>query len=77
MKENDIIENKEIENDGESKEKKGNFFKDWIIPIFCAIAIAVAINKFVFINVYIPSGSMIPTLNINDKLIVTRIWNKV
>ena len=76
MKENDIIENKEIENDGESKEKKGNFFKDWIIPILCAIAIAVAINKFVFINVYIPSGSMIPTLNINDKLIVTRIWNK-
>lgn len=76
MKENDIIESKEIENGNESKKNKGNFFKDWIIPILSAIAIAVAINKFVFINVYIPSGSMIPTLNINDKLIVTRIWNK-
>lgn len=76
MKENDVIENKEIEMDTEPKEKKGNFFKDWIVPIICAIGIAFAINKFVFINVYIPSGSMIPTLNINDKLIVTRIWNK-
>lgn len=76
MKENDVIKNKEIESDAKQEEKKGNFFKDWIIPIICAGAIAFAINKFVFINVYIPSGSMIPTLNINDKLIVTRIWNK-
>ena len=52
MKENDIIENKEIENDGESKEKKGNFFKDWIIPIFCAIAIAVAINLYLLMFIY-------------------------
>ena len=58
------------------KDNKGNFFKDWIIPIVFAVIIAFAINKFVFISVYIPSGSMIPTLNIDDKLIVTRIWNK-
>ena len=74
--ENDIIESTKSENDTKPEEKKGNFFKDWVVPIICAVAIAFAINKFVFINVYIPSGSMIPTLNINDKLIVTRIWNK-
>ncbi|WP_294394540.1 signal peptidase I [uncultured Clostridium sp.] len=86
MKENDAIEIKEaeikkVENEqmGSNKTEKnkgGNFFKDWIVPIICAVAIAFALNKFAFINVYIPSGSMIPTLNINDKLIVTRIWNK-
>ena len=72
----DEIKSKGIENGSESKEKKGNFFKEWIIPIACAVGIAIALNKFVFMNVYIPSGSMIPTLNIQDRLIVTRIWNK-
>lgn len=56
-------------------EKKNNFFKEWVIPIFAAIGIAILINKFVFYNVYIPSESMVPTLNVGDKLMVTRIYN--
>ena len=39
------------------------------------IGIAILINKFVFYNVYIPSESMVPTLNVGDKLMVTRIYN--
>lgn len=59
-----------------TNERKGNFFKDWIIPILSALVLALLINKFIFFNIYIPSGSMIPTLNINDKLVVTRVYNK-
>lgn len=59
------------------KNKKTSFFKEWIIPIICAIGIVFLLNKFVYINVSLPpSGSMIPTLNDNDRLIATRIWNK-
>lgn len=53
-----------------------SFFKEWVIPIISALILAVLINKFVFFNVYLPpSGSMIPTLNNNDKVIVSRIYN--
>lgn len=57
--------------------KKTNFFKEWILPILISIGIVFLLNKFVFINVCLPpSGSMIPTLNDNDRLIATRVWNK-
>lgn len=51
------------------------FVKEWVLPILAAVFIAILINKFVFFNVKIPSGSMIPTLNIEDKLIVARVHN--
>lgn len=76
MKKNDEIKSKEIESDINPQEQKSSFIKEWIIPILCAVGIAIALNKFVIMNVYIPSGSMIPTLNIKDRLIVTRLWNK-
>ncbi|WP_242836041.1 signal peptidase I [Clostridium sp. DL-VIII] len=40
-----------------------------------AIGIAILINKFLVYNVYIPSESMVPTLNVGDKLMVTRIYD--
>lgn len=65
-------ENKTIET-----KKSSNFFKEWILPIIYAAGIVFLLNKFVFINVVLPpSGSMIPTLNDNDRLIATRVWNK-
>lgn len=52
------------------------FVKEWVIPIVSALIIAILVNKFIFFNVYLPpSGSMIPTLNDNDKVLVTRIYN--
>ena len=59
----------------EKTNKKSSFFREWVIPILAAIGIAILINKFVFYNVYIPSESMVPTLNVGDKLMVTRIYN--
>lgn len=51
-------------------------FKDWIVPIIAAIIIAFLINKFVFFNVTVPTGSMLPTINLKDKILVTRVHNK-
>ena len=49
--------------------------KDWIMPILLAIMIAIVINKVLFFNVYVPTPSMVPTINKDDKLLVTRIHN--
>lgn len=80
MKKNDdfTINSKDIDVNESLNKKNGfikNFFKDWIVPIFSALVIAVLINKFIFFNVYVPTGSMIPTINENDKILVTRIYN--
>lgn len=58
-----------------SKVKKQNFFNDWIIPVVIAVVIAILINKFLIYKVYIPSSSMVPTLNVGDRLLVTRVYN--
>ncbi|AGX41725.1 signal peptidase I [Clostridium saccharobutylicum] len=47
------------------------FLKEWVLPIVSAIILALLINKFLFFNVYVPTGSMIPTININDKGLVS------
>lgn len=52
-----------------------SFFKEWIVPIISAILIAILINKFIFFNVTVPTGSMIPTINKDDRFMVTRIYN--
>lgn len=59
----------------ENKKEEKSFFKEWIIPIARALVIAVLINKFVIFKVYIPSESMVPTLNVEDRLLVTRIYD--
>ena len=51
-------------------------FKDWILPIIAAIIIAFIINKLIFFNVTVPTGSMLPTINLGDKILVTRVHNK-
>jgi signal peptidase I len=55
--------------------KKISFLKEWVVPIGIAIIIVVLIRKFVFFNVYVPTGSMIPTINKEDKVLVSRIHN--
>lgn len=62
-----------------SADKKENniikFFKDWVLPIISAVIIYFLLNKFVFFNVQVPTGSMIPTINIDNRAVVTRIYN--
>ncbi|MFU7516492.1 signal peptidase I [Clostridium sp. HCS.1] len=59
------------------KEKSSikNFIYEWGVPIISAFIIAFLINKFLLFKVLIPTGSMIPTLNVGDRLFVTRVYN--
>lgn len=51
------------------------FFKEWIIPIFIALILGILINKYIFFSVFVPTGSMIPTISKDNKAVVTRINN--
>lgn len=48
---------------------------DWVFPILIAAIVAFIINKFIIFQVEIPSGSMIPTLNEDDRLFVRRVYD--
>ncbi|MFR5266995.1 signal peptidase I [Clostridium sp.] len=50
-------------------------FKDWILPIICAIIIAFLISKFLVFKVEVPTGSMKPTVEPGDQIFVTRIYS--
>jgi len=64
-----------IENNEEEKKPIKNFIYEWGIPIISAFIIAFLINKFLLFKVLIPSESMVPTLNVGDRLFVTRVYN--
>jgi signal peptidase I len=52
---------------------KKPFFRDTVETIVSAFLIALFIRTFFFTIFFIPSGSMIPTLNIGDRLIVSKL----
>ncbi|GLC29535.1 signal peptidase I [Clostridium omnivorum] len=52
-----------------------SFVKEWLLTIIFAIVIAIAINKFLFFLISVPSGSMYPTIKPKDKIITTRMYN--
>ena len=55
--------------------KKNNLIFEWIMPAALALVISLLLYKFIIFMVYIPSSSMVPTLNEGDRLFVTRIYN--
>lgn len=57
------------------KNPKTGFLYEWVIPILIAVVLAFIINRFVIYKVRIPSESMVPTLNVGDRLFVTRVYN--
>ena len=59
----------------EKKLRINGFFFDWIVPIFIAAILALLVNKFLLFKVYIPSESMVPTINKGDQIFVTTIYN--
>lgn len=58
-----------------SRKDKYIFFKEWIVPVITAFIVAICINKFLIFNVYIPSSSMVPTINVGDKLMIRKVYN--
>ncbi|WP_297417519.1 signal peptidase I [Clostridium sp.] len=57
------------------KLKKKSVIWEWVIDIAVVACIAAFIWYFVGYGVWITSGSMIPTLEVKDRLIVTRVHN--
>lgn len=54
---------------------KKKILKEWIIPIICTFILFIIIRKFIFFTAVIPSESMIPTLQVKDRLITSRIFS--
>src|SRR5690554_6031325 len=51
------------------------WLKDWIPSLLIAIILSFVLQSFVAQAVTIPSESMVPTLNVNDKLIINKMIN--
>lgn len=52
-----------------------DFVKDWIYPFLAAFVLFLLVKQFLFFNVKVPTGSMLPTIQLNDRIVVTRIYN--
>ncbi|WBW95874.1 signal peptidase I [Oceanirhabdus sp. W0125-5] len=55
---------------------KSKILKDLVIPIIGTLLLFIFIRSFIFFTAIIPSESMIPTLEVKDKIITSRIFDK-
>ena len=46
---------------------------EWVIVVAAAIGIAIVLRTFVVQTFYIPSESMVPTLKVNDRVVVNKL----
>ncbi len=46
---------------------------EWMLILLCAIGVAVSVRAYVLQSFFIPSPSMVPTLNVQDKLLVDKV----
>jgi len=46
---------------------------EWLVVAACAVLIALALRGFVVQTFYVPSGSMLPTLQIGDRMLVDKL----
>lgn len=50
-------------------------FREWIVPIVVALVIVFLLNRYVFVLVTVPTGSMENTIMPGDRLYVTKIFD--
>ncbi len=63
----------------EPKTEKSNWLKElyeWVQAIAVAVVLALVINQFFFAMVQVEGGSMLPTLQTKERLVVTKLFYK-
>lgn len=63
-------------NEVKEKKKKKSFFReviDFLIPVVIAIVIAIVLKQFVLANAIVPTGSMLNTIQLEDRIIASRL----
>ena len=61
--------------DSDKLNKIRYFFKEWIVPVVIAFIIVLFLNKYVFILVTVPTGSMEDTIIPGDRLYVNELFD--
>jgi signal peptidase I len=56
-----------------ARSRRRRWLIEWAVIIALAVIVAVVVRAFVFQTFYIPSGSMEPTLNIGDRIVVNKL----
>lgn len=51
------------------------FIKEWVVPVVIALVIVLFLNRFVFILVTVPTGSMETTIMPGDRLYVNELFD--
>lgn len=65
------------EQEAKTKPQKGGFVQEFLIPILLAVVLVLFLRHFIVGTYYIPSGSMIPTLGLNNQVVVTKLSYKM
>ena len=66
-----------IEAERPTKSGIARFVREWGIVLVVALTVAVVVRAFIFSPFYIPSSSMEPGLQINDRILVNKLSYKV
>ena len=67
------------DSENDKKQKKNTKLKevlDFFTPIIIALIIAIVLKTFVFANAVVPTGSMLNTIQLNDKILASRLTYK-
>ncbi|HXQ61508.1 MAG TPA: signal peptidase I [Acidimicrobiales bacterium] len=59
--------------DREEKPRRGRWILEWAVVLVVAIGLAIGLRTFVIQTYSIPSGSMIPTLMVGDRILVDKL----
>lgn len=52
-----------------------SFIKEWVVPVLVALALVLLMNKFLLFKIKVPTGSMIPTIQLNDQIFTIKEYN--
>ncbi len=58
---------------GESPARSSRWIIEWLVVLVAALVLALGVRTYVAQMFYIPSGSMLPTLQIGDRIVVDKL----